>query len=226
MFDNSGMIGEMLERGQSTVRDSAKAAKQGAQSFVQTGLGQVTGSQTPAPQQSSQGTNEQANAAAQNQQKMSDDDAKKYLQDLYGVKNNNQKTQTANSASPQMPQGPKPVNNVKTALGISEPTPEKTNPTQSKSAVATALGVSQADPNAGKTPEEIAKIEALRNQLHGDYYQTLVNPQKSQDEPVTEKLEREEKEEKFEELEKKKKKPDPLVNLNQGTGEAGVGVSG
>ena len=199
MFDNSGMIGEMLERGQSTVKNATKSAKQGAQNFARTGLGQVTGLQTPAPQQSDQGTNEQANAAAQNQQKMSDEEAKKFLQDLYGSPDKKSDPDKSKTQGTQNPQNP----------------------------IAQAVGATPKNPNKGKSPEELAKIEALRQQLHGDYYQTLVNPQKPQEEPVTEKLEREGQEEKMTELETEKKKPPPIaVQKVQQSAEKFRGVSG
>ena len=41
-------------------------------------------------------------------------------------------------------------------------------------------------------------MQAVRNQLHSDYYQNLINRAKAEDEPVTEKLEREEQIAKFE----------------------------
>lgn len=197
-MDTNSMFGEILERGQSTVKNAAKSAKQGAQNFARTGLGQVTGSKTPVPQPSGQGTNEQANAAAQNQQKMSDDEAKKFLQGLYGSSDKNSDPDKSKTQGTQNPQNP----------------------------IAQAVGANPKDPNKGKSPEELAKIEALRQQLHGDYYQSLTNPTKPQEESVTEKLERKDQEEQFEELEKKKEKPDPLVNVKQGTGENVVGVSG
>ena len=182
-MNNSGMIGEMLERGQSSVR---KNVKQAASDFAQAAKGQITGSQN------NQGTNEQANSAKQN---MTDDQAKKFLQDLYGGSDKNSAPDKSKTQNPQNP-------------------------------IAQAAGMAPKDPNEGKSPEELAKIEALRKQLHGDYFQSLVNPQKPQEESVTEKLEREDQEEQFEELEKKKEKPDPLVNVKQGTGESVIGVSG
>lgn len=66
--------------------------------------------------------------------------------------------------------------------------------------------------NPNKSPEELQKLEMLRQQLHKQtYYDPTFNSSKSQEEPVTERLEREEQEEKMEELEKKKKKPKDLA---------------
>lgn len=92
--------------------------------------------------------------------------------------------------------------------------------------VGEALGLPQTDPNAGKTPEEIAKLQGLRSQLHQDYYQTLINPPKPQEKPVTEKLEEEKKMEELESAKKKEDAPGPLQNVKTGTGEKMVGVSG
>ncbi len=68
----------------------------------------------------------------------------------------------------------------------------------------------------GKMPEEAAKIEAIRNQLHKtDYYDPLVNRKPVEEEHKEEKKEKEE--EKMEELqvEDKKKKQDDDIALRQ-----------
>ncbi len=172
------MIGEILERGQSSVK---KAGKQTVSDFVQTTKGQITGLSSG----SDQGTNEQANSVQTAQQQMTDKDRVEFLRNLYGKSDNSSKTKSQGSNPPQK------------------------------------------SPNVGKTPEELAKIEALRKQLHGDYYQSLTNPAKPQEETVTEKLEREDEKEKMELWEKDKKKPPPLpATVKQGTGESVVGVSG
>src|SRR3990170_4474488 len=72
------------------------------------------------------------------------------------------------------------------------------NPAVTQNASQKALGIAPKDPNAGKTPEELRKIEALRKQLHGQYYDKMVNPQKSPEEPVAEKIERQERQETWE----------------------------
>lgn len=89
-----------------------------------------------------------------------------------------------------------------------------------------ALGLPQTDPNAGKTPEEMAKLQGLRVQLHQDYYQNLVNPPKPQEKPVTEKLEEEKEMEELESAKEKDEAPGPLQNVKTGTGERMIGVSG
>ncbi len=189
-MDNKGIIGEILETGQSTVR---KNVKQAASDFAKSAKVQITGSQND------QGTNEQANVAAQNQQKMSDDDAKKFLQDLYGRSDKNSAPDKSKTQGTQNPQNP----------------------------ISQSVGIVPKNPNEGKSPEELAKIEALRQQLHGDYYQNLTNRRKPEEEHVAEKLDREEQEEKFEDLEKEKKKPPKLPQTQKvGTGEFAVGVSG
>lgn len=148
--------------------------------------------------QPTQGTNEQANSAQQTQQQqMTDKDRVEFLRNLYGKSDNSSKTKSQGSNPPQ------------------------------KSPISQVLGVPQNDPNLGKTPEELAKIEALRKQLHGDYYQSLTNPQKPQEETVTEKLEREEQKKKMADLETDKEKPPQLSPTQKvGTGEAVIGVSG
>src|SRR3989344_3042538 len=127
---NNRVIGgfeEAIETGQATIK---KAAKQTASDFGKVVKNQITGTSNQNPT-NDQGTNEQANSA---QQQMSDDQAKQFLSDLYGVKDKS-------SQKVQKPQ--------------SHPVGE-------------ALGIVQADPNAGKTPDELAKIQSLRNSLHQD----------------------------------------------------------
>src|SRR3989344_2913520 len=234
---NSG-FGEILETGKSSVRKAAKGTGQGAQNFAKTAQQQISGQ----GQNTAQGANEQAGQTSQ--QQMSDDDAKNFLQGLYGVKGNN--TQTQGTSSSQTLQNKPSQTNVKTALGISdtsgtkasargetiktamgimETPPQKTNPTHPQNFTAAAFGIPQKDPNEGKTPEELAKIEALRKQLHGEYYESLTNRKKGAEEHVTEKLEREKEEKKLSELEEEKEKPPPLpATVKQGTGEKMVGV--
>ncbi len=192
MIDNNGgMMGEILETGQNTVKSVGDAAKQGVKSTASSTVSQVTGKSV------GQGVNEVAAAQAA-QQKMSDDQAKDFLKGLYGKSDPLKKNMSSSSSS------------------------NNSNP------VAQALGVKPKDPNAGKTPEEIAQMLRLRMQLHSsEYYQPLVNPRKQKEEPVAEKLEREKKEEQFELAEKEKKKPPKLpVTVKQGTGEMQPGVAG
>lgn len=181
-----GGFEDAIEKGQSF---AGKTVKQAASDFGNTVRGQLGGTTGQNSIQSDQGTNEQGNLS---QKKMSDDQAKQFLKDLYG------------------------------------PTTKKTSNIQKpvEHPIGEALGLSQVDPNAGKTPEEIAKIQSLRSQLHQDYYQNLVNPPKSQEKPVVEKLEEEEKMEELEEAKKKEKAPGPLQNVKTGTGEKMIGVSG
>ena len=143
------------------------------------------------------GTNEQASST-----QMTDDQRKQFLRDLYG------KT----DKSPN-------VKNDQKKTRQNSPIPNQT-PAQK------TLGLTPSDPNEGKTPEELAKIEALRKQLHGAYYQRLVRPPKPPEEPVAEKIEREEKEERWELSEKEKKKPPPLAVQNAQKTERNPGVSG
>jgi hypothetical protein len=174
------------------------ATKKTITDFANTTKSQLTGAGS-SKVQTDKGSNEQAAASpAQNQQQMSDQDRVEFLRNLYGKSGDN-KQNGKDSSKPQ----------------------------QQNASVSQALGIPQKDPNEGKTPEEIAKLEGLRRQLHSDYYQSLVNRPKSADEPVAEKLEREKQEEKFEEIEKQKRKPSPLpATVKQGTAESVVGVSG
>ncbi len=197
-----GTFEDMVEQGS---RSAARNMKQQANSFTKAAVGQFTGNKAS---QNDQGTNEQGNVQAQ---KMSDDQAKQFLKDLYGKSDKSLAQQKSSTPSP---------NPVQNALGIPQKSDDKSHP------VSEALGIPQIDPNAGKTPEELTKLQSLRSQLHGDYYQNLVNPPKSKEEPVVEKLEREKQQEEFDLAQKQKEKPDPLAIVKTGTGEKVVGVSG
>ena len=219
MIGQIGSFEDVVEKGQSTVRNAAKSTKQGTQNFAKTAAGQITGGQSQTPQ-NDQGTNETSSTAAQ--QQMSNDDAQKFLQGLYGKSN---QTQSPNAQNSQKPPPPTPQETIKTALGIPEISAEKVPGQVPQSAIKIALGVTGSTNK--KTPEELAKIEALRKQLHGQYYQELVNPQKPPEENVTEKLEREDQQQKMAELETNKEKPPPInPTMKQGTAESVVGVSG
>jgi len=180
-------------------RSSVKnSAVSSAKDFTNTAKSQVVGDSSQNPPQE-QGANESGSVSKNSQQsQMSDEERVEFLSNLYG-KNNNKNMNSSDQHKTQ-----KGTGDVKQALGIA-----------------------QKDPNEGKTPEEIAKMEALRKQLHSDYYQNLVNRPKAQDEPIAEKLEREEQEEKMEELAEVKKKPRELPQtVRKGTGESVVGMSG
>ncbi len=196
-------IGEAAhEVGQAAVSQTKKQVS----GFAKTATSQITGNQSqPNTDPNQQGANEQG---AQSNQQMSDDQAKKFLQDLYG---------------PSQPQGQdKSLPSQKNPGNQAQ----NQNQNQNSNAVSDALGLPQTDPNKGKTPEEMVEIEALRKQLHADYYRTLTTP-KPQEERVSEKLEREDQEKQMEDLEKEEKKPNTLpVTVKQGTGESMVGVSG
>ncbi len=71
-------------------------------------------------------------------------------------------------------------------------------------------------------------LEALRQRLHGEYYQRLTNPPKQKEEErPAEKVEREKKEERWELEQKEKKKPPPLAVQRERTkAESFRGVSG
>lgn len=71
-------------------------------------------------------------------------------------------------------------------------------------------------------------LEALRQRLHGEYYQRLTNPPKQKEEErPAEKVEREKKEERWELEQKEKKKPPPLAVQRERTkAESFRGASG
>lgn len=193
-----GGFEDAIERGQQTVKS---ATLQTVSDFASSTKGQITGVQSPAVSNPNlaQGTNEQAasSQAPAQQQQKTDVERVEFLKALYGK---------SDSSSSQKKDQSKPNNS---------------------GSVTQALGIPQKDPDAGKTPEEIAKLQALKNQLHQEYYQDLVNRPKPKEEPVAEKLEREEQEEKMSEIEEQKKKPAPLpATVKRGTGENVVGVSG
>lgn len=199
-----GTFEDAIEKGQATVKN---AAKQTVSDFANTVKTQVTGSQQ-APNSNPQsdtgtGTNEQAN---NNQGKMSDTQAKKFLQDLYGSSDPNSGQEKSTD-----PNGSK----------------KPTNSGLPQNPLAKAAGMIPSDPNKGKSPEDLAKIESLRRQLHGQYYEELTAQRKPAEESVTERIEREDEEKKMELFEKDKKKPPPLpATVKQGTGESVVGMSG
>ncbi len=241
-----GSFEDVIEKGQSGVKQAVKSAQAGVGSFANTAAGQTSNS---AP--TDNGVNE-TNGANPAQQQMSDDDAQKFLQDLYGVKkpaqDPNQQNQPvqANPAPAKKPtqnqqtvkaalglerakkpqeKAPTPKETIKAALGLPGEKPHDGAPT-TKETIKNAMGIPEiaTDP---RTPEELAKIEALRGQLHGEYYQKLTKPQQQEEESVVDKLEREDQEKKMEDLETQKEKPPPLPStVKQGTGENVVGVSG
>lgn len=187
MFDNNGLMGEIIETGQSTVKSAGDAVGQGAKATVNSVISQTTGQDM--------GTNEAAARAQTQQKKMSDNQATDFLKSLYG------------KSDKSVASGAKPP--------------------QNDNVVKQALGIKPHDPNAGKTPEEIAKLQSLRQQLHSSgYYQPLINPPKQKEVSVAEKLDREKQEERWEEAQKQKEKPSPLATIKTGTGEKMVGASG
>ena len=201
MFDKRGFEGEILEKGQSAVRSTAKGAKKQVTDFGKAATGQLGGSGSDpgsANHNTDQGTNEAGSSPQQPQ--MTDEERVEFLRNLYGKSDNNSKKSQGSAQSQK----------------------------QQKNPVSNALGLPQNDPNKNKTPEEIAKLEALRNKLHKEeYYDPTFNAPKQQEEGAQEKVEREDEEGKMAELETKREKPPELpVTVKQGTGERLPGVSG
>ena len=173
-------------------------AQQTVSDLAKSAKGQISGNSSASQNVSDQGTNEQA-APTQ----MTDDQRKQFLRDLYGK-----------SKKPDEDTNKKDKDD------------KDDKPSDQRSATQKALGITP-DPTKGRTPEEIAKLESLRGQLHKEeYYEKLVNPPKPPDEPVVEKLEREEKEERWELEEKKKKEPPLLAVAKAQRTEGDRGVSG
>ena len=194
-----GGFEEVLERGQSTI---TTAAKQTVTDFAGTAKGQLTGGQNPPSQNSPQtsssdhGSNEHG-ASGQNQH-MSDDAAQQYLKDLYGVKDQNKSSSRGGHDDSQKGSG----------------------------SLSQVLGIPEKDSNAGKTPDEIAKMQALRIQLHQKYIRDTFDRPKQKEESVTEKLEREDKEEEMQELATQRENPPPLnPTVKQGTAESESALS-
>lgn len=98
----------------------------------------------------------------------------------------------------------------------------------SKAQTSTADQAQAPHDTKSKTPEELEKIEKLRQELHQTtYYQPLVNRPRQQEERQAAKVEREEKEKRWELQEKDKKKPKPLaVSREQNKAEQFRGTSG
>ncbi|MDO8620710.1 MAG: hypothetical protein Q7R31_00275 [Candidatus Levybacteria bacterium] len=79
---------------------------------------------------------------------------------------------------------------------------------------------------ANETPEEQQKLITLRQQLHKEYYEKLVNPPKPQEERPAEKVEKEKKQEMAELQKKEEKKPSPLIQRARERVEKFPGASG
>jgi hypothetical protein len=167
--------------------------------FAKAAKSQIIGDSSGASKPQEQGADEVASANSQNQSQMSDEERVEFLSNLYGKSDDNKSGSSQNSSQ-------KKAGDIKQALGI----PQK-------------------DPNEGKTPEEIAKIESLRKQLHSDYYQEFLQKAKSKEEPVAERQEHDEQEKKMAELEEKEKNLTSSINpqvVRQGTGERAVNTIG
>lgn len=103
-------------------------------------------------------------------------------------------------------------------------------PGETKSFVKSLYGQDKAQITQGevaqKELEDKQKKEALRQRLHSEYYQTLTNPPKQQEERPVEKVEREKKQEMAELEQKKAKKPPPLIQRARERVEKFPGASG
>lgn len=201
-----GGFEEIIERGQSTVK---KSTKNSASDFANTTKNQITGGSSDNNQaqvKPDQGTNE-AGVKAQDDSntQMTDEERVKFLRDLYGSGNSDEEQ-------------------IKEA--------QKDKKKKNSGDIKEALGVPEKDPHEGLTPEEIAKLEAARRQLHGDYYREFLEKAKSKEQPIREKNEQEEQEKKMEEIqtqENKNKNKSAALNpaiQKQGTAESAIGTMG
>jgi len=204
MLNKIGFSGEIIEKGQSSINSGAKGAvkgtKIGIKDFGEEAIGQLSASNSD---DKDKGTNEQGSGQVQNQQ-MSDEDAKEFLQDLYGAKNSSKAQPNGSQAT------------------------DKKKPGNSGSAKQT-LGMPMSDPMKGKTPEEIVKIRALVNRLHKEkYFDPTFNPTKQEVENAKDANEREEQEKKMEAIEEKNELKNQNLGpaVKQGTHEIAPGVSG
>jgi len=205
MINKSGFSGELIERGQSSIKSGVKSAVKGTKKqvkdFGEEAIGQLSGTDSKIKDP---GTSEQGSNATVQDPQMSDEEAKEFLQDLYGVKNSKN-----------------------TKAGDSKPTDnKKSNNTVSAKQ---SFGFSANDPTQGKSPEELAKIQAIKGRLHKDeYFDPTFNPKREDVESFKEEQEREEHEKKMEDLEEKNKLKNQNLGptVKQGTAERVVGVSG
>lgn len=135
------------------------------------------------------------------------------------IKDGEKKKEPGAQAVPQVAQKPEELmeeakkenaNFVKELYGATpNPKPQEVKNPQQQEAI------NMAEKNPGKTPEEIQQMMALRQQLHGEYYQKLTHPVKRQEEAQEEQeraAERTErlKMEDLQEEQKKKEKAKPL----------------
>ncbi len=98
---------------------------------------------------------------------------------------------------------------------------------QSQAAAQSSTPASNSSNTQNKSPQELAQIEVVRKNLHEQYYQSLINPPKEQqEESVSEKLEREEKQEMVDLQQKQMEKPPELVQRAAQRVEKFPGASG
>lgn len=105
---------------------------------------------------------------------------------------------------------------------------QKPQATQQAGSVSNSIK-NQINPASQKSPEDQAKIEKIRQELHSNYYQNLINPPKAKEEPVAEKLEAEDKQEEQKKIfeEQKKQESDAAIRATQSrTTETLKGIGG
>lgn len=145
MSDNSGILGEILEQGVSTVKQAGQQIKQ-----IPVGLAKAAGSQV-------RGSDKSSGQVPPVDEKA---ETKEFVKELYKPSD--------------------PAKNPQKAEKAQEETEEQ-------------------------------KLAKLRQELHANYYQSLINPPKAPEEKKTEKIEREKTQERWELSQKEKKKPPPLA---------------
>jgi HD superfamily phosphohydrolase len=132
-------------------------------------------------------------AQAKQGQWQSDEERKKFLQDLYG--STDQEKQNPSEEKSKTKQ---------TSANPLVKSEENTQPSEFQQQI------------TKETPEEQKKLIELRNQLHKEvYYDPLVNPVKKQEERPAEKVENEKKQEMMDLQKKEEKKPQPIAVVRE-----------
>lgn len=192
-INRGSLIGEILETGGTTAKKAGKAIAQTPGAFVKTATGQL------GAKSQDEKADKNTNGVSSNQNQ-----TQEVVEFLYG-KSQKQQHQTQPKANIGIqPKGDgKQVDPEKVSKGIRD-----------------QLGLAQMVKPADhpelqqKTPEEQKKLADLRQTLHKEYYEKLVNPPKKQEETVAEKVEREKKEDRWE-LEKKEEKKKPIISIQR-----------
>jgi hypothetical protein len=201
-MNNSGVLGDLIEKGKSGLGDFGKAAKSQLTGFGQATKRQVSPgllAQKPADEELDQKKIEQV----ENQQPVEEDPQKA--------------AEAAKAHTEAM---------VKHLYGVNETKGDK----KGKKAKQPQVNKDEKEAPVGqkKTTEEEQKIQQLRSSLHQEYYESLTRPKPQQEEDrPAEKVENEKKMEELEQQDRDKEKPPPLaIQRSQQRSEKFPGASG